>query len=61
MRVEGLQIKLLAPELIATASEILTTTLIMEILLVKGPKLVGEIANIPLSAVFLLMFPRQKN
>jgi hypothetical protein len=26
----------------------------------KGPKLVIEIANIPLSALFLLMFPRHK-
>jgi len=39
MRVEGLQVKLLAPELTATTWKILTTLIIKVILLMKGPKL----------------------
>jgi len=61
MWVEGLQVKLFTPELTATTSKILMTILIIKIIiLINGPKLVSEIANIPLSALFLLMFPRHK-
>ena len=61
MRVEGLQIKRLAPEMTATTWKILMTTLIIKIIfLMKRPKLVSEIANVSISAVVLLMFPRHK-